>query len=637
MGDFLFTEDGRAVRSGVTSSVHDLNDIQKKARSIVLDSFETARNGKEDWIEEASKWYDSYHQQLKDAVEEEEGERKARISTPDAFSHVEGILAKQRAAIFPANLNEDIIRLIPGGLQYVDFIKPNEVLLNYQLRRMDIRGDNGTIWLRNYLMFGIAPAFPYWRSESRTVPYRPPIQIQNPITGQLITIGYGPPEKRKVPFFDGPDLELCDVEDWFPDPAAKSFRPQDMRFAMQRKYISWQRLKLHAEMGRYDKKMFDLIRRDQIPPARDDFGFNRRSVFRRRDPHDFSMPKGAKGIVELINFYNREWIITVANREIPLRAVKNPYYLGEMPVLCPTRLRHSNEPWGKSIMEPIVPIHNIINALINLRLDNLRIAVQKMWTVLQGSIDKSKLKSSTRILEVMDHDDIKEREFKDVTSQVFNEVAAQMGMMEKATGLNSAATADAANIRSGIQQIAVAEITGERNQMDIDAFVHGGLIPLARTCHVFNQQFITDDILVPVVGPDYSTDFMMVSVDALHGEYEFIINAAAKSIPTAVEARQKLELVNSLVATLSQFPDMLVMLYKQIAQDSHYSELAKVLDVIAGLVSQVRERQGGVVPVGGPANQINQGGNGIAGAGGSPSSDLSALMSSIDNDFGSIS
>ncbi len=637
MGNFFFDEEGKAVKSGVTASIHNMTDPQLKAREIVLDSFETSRNGKGDWDQQMIKNYESYHQLVKEAEEEDEGEKKARISTPDTFGHVEGVLAKQRAAIFPTNLQEQLIRALPQNLDSIEFVDKNEALLNYQFRRMDIRSDRGTIWLRTYLMYGIAPIFPYWRYEERTIPYREPIQVQNPMTGESLTLGYGAPQDRTLVYFNGPDFNECDpIEDWFPDPTALAFQPHRMRYAQRRYYLPYERLKLQTEQGRFDKSMFDLVDKNSVPPGSENLKFDRRNPFRRRDAIEFVIPKGAHGIVELIEHHTREWIITVANRNIPLSARRKPYYLGEMAMICPTRLRMTNETLGKSVLEPIVPIHNIINALANLRLDNLRFAVQKMWTIIQGSIPKEKLKSTNRILEVMDHDDIKERDTKDVTGGVYKEMEVLLGNMEKATGLNSGATADAANIRSGLQQIAVSEITGERNQMDIDAFVHGGLIPLAHTAYTFNQQFLTDDIVVPVLGSDFNTSFIQVPIEALFGDFQFSITAAAKSVPTVVEARQKLELVNSMVTTLIQFPDLLTMLYKQIAQDAHYTELAKVLDVISGIIGNVRAEGGNQLTPGGQQNQEAQGAAGFVGSGGSPSSDLGSLLGNIDSTFGGV-
>lgn len=634
MGDFIFNEDGSAVKSAVSHPVHQMNDLQKKVRDMAMDMYNTSLNGKSDWMEVLSKNYDSYHQVVKEDTTKEEGEKKARISTPDGFSAVEHLLAKERAAIFPANMDEPIIRLLPQNLEAVKFIEPNQSLLNYQFRKMDIRSDIGTIWLRNYLMFGIAPIFPYWRYEERTLPYREPIRIQNPMNGEVYTIGYMAPTERKTVYFNGPDAKITDPEDFYPDPAARAFLPQQMRFAGDLTYMPWERVKMRADLGYYDKDMFNLIGRDSMPPGREDFILNRRGPFRRRDNIEFITSKGMQGMVEIVDIHTKNWIVTVANREIPLRAKKKPYYLGEMCMHCPTRLRQSNEPWGKSVLEPIVPLHNLVNALTNLNLDSVNFAVRKFWTIIRGAVSKEALKNSTGIVEVDDHDDIKEREFKDVAGGVYQTISILLDNMEKATGLNAAANADAANIRSGVQQIAAAEITGERNQMDIDAFLHGGLIPFAHTCHIFNQQFITDDVVVPVVGPNFNTTFITVPLEAIYGDYRFTISAAAKAIPTAVEARQKLELVNSLIPTLMQFPDLLLLLYKQIASDSHYPELAKVLDVVSGLVGNVRQEAGGQLQPGGRQTQNGQGGMGMSGMGGSPTDDMGALLSNIDTNFG---
>ena len=169
--------------------------------------------------------------------------------------------------------------------------------------------------------------------------------------------------------------------------------------------------------------------------------------------------------------------------------------------------------------------------------------------------------------------------------------------------------------------------------MDIDSFVHGGLIPLAQICHAFNQQFITDEKLIPVVGSNYDTNFIRVPIESLYGQFQFTVSAAAKSIPTAVEARQKLELVNSMIPILAQFPDLLMMLYKQISQDSHYSELASVLDVVAMMVQRERENHGGVLPPGGRQTQNAQGSAGFSGMAGSPSDDIATALSGATSAF----
>ena len=69
---------------------------------------------------------------------------------------------------------------------------------------------------------------------------------------------------------------------------------------------------------------------------------------------------------------------------------------------------------------------------------------------------------------------------------------------------------------------------------------------------------------------------------------------------------------------------------------AHYTELAKVLDVISGIIGNVRAEGGNQLTPGGQQNQEAQGAAGFVGSGGSPSSDLGSLLGNIDSTFGGV-
>ena len=599
------------------SSIHfALSKKQQEAVALVEEDFRMSSNAKTDYMRKALEWYRKYNMYVK-RPEKKVNQRKARIAKPHGYAMVEHATANMKAVLFPTNANEQVIRVRPIGKSDLANADAVTSLLNYQLTQSQIRL-KGEMWLRNFNIFGICAIYPLWRRIIKTRNIRDPIDQRDPETGQITRIGLAPPQRREITLFDDPDFEVGDIEDFYPDPAAISFQPENMRWVIRLLSKDYDSLKLEVESNpdMYDLKAFNLIRKSDSPPmsGNDDF---RNEITRY---HQYSVdgePNAQRGIVQLKFHMSDDRFIMIANDQIPIMDIENPYWLGKKPCIVSTRLPITNYPWGKGRIEPIDKTLDMMQALGNSILDTTNLSVNPPWLMRRGVVDKSSLRNvPDNVIEVMGNlDDIKKLEIQDTTGpgMLMLEVFGQeLEMTEPTLGLSRGEIP--ANIRSFSQQASLIEKVQERNQMDIDTFAESGLKPLAEWFYSLDQMFITEEKLIQVLEDDV-TKWVSIGPEELMGNYNIEIDASARSTPKAVEAQQRFLFMQQIAPILQNpagFSDSAIEIMAEIAKDVGYDKIAELLRNTAHEARLIQLTSPPIDP-NNPAqgSQGNQGANGV--------------------------
>ena len=87
--------------------------------------------------------------------------------------------------------------------------------------------------------------------------------------------------------------------------------------------------------------------------------------------------------------------IVIANRTVIVRAVPNPYYHQKRPVIKVNFTNVPGEWFGLGLIEPIISLQNELNTVRRQRLDNVNLAINRMWKVLStADVDLDKLTSA---------------------------------------------------------------------------------------------------------------------------------------------------------------------------------------------------------------------------------------------------
>lgn len=574
--------------------------------------------------------------------------KRARIASPRPQAIVESAVALAKASIIPANDNDPIIRSYAQDQDSIDGSDIVERWMNWRLRLSNI-DTKIEIALRHFFSFGFVPLWPRWRYEERTRKIQLPIDIIDPSNGRPTRLGLDKAQKITQVMFEGPDFDVGNFWDYFPDPSAKEFSQECLRYVVRRKMIPYNKLAMAVKSNPdiFSESAFSKLDPKENAPLRIDSRDND-IVNYHSEQSDNTEMYANQGMVEILEYYSHDEWMMLANRKIPLYKegkIENPLWDGEIPVIVPVRLPRTGWAWGMGLLEPLEKPYAHLNALRNHRLDYLNLTAHPPWKVRKGSVpDITQLEflDPEDVIEMLDIKAAEKIEFPDISQSLYIEEDRLQQDMDMASGqIGNTTQAPSANVRSGIQQISLFENIQQKAGMDIGGFVASGLLPLARKYLTLGQMFLTREQTIRIE-EEFDSSYPIMTPSDLVGEYNFRLASQLKTVPKTVESQQRLNLLNTLIPILQNptgFPATVIQLLIGIYADQGFQKEQKILlDVLNEARGQqfINQRQSTLQALagesGGGASQSVQGSRGITGANTSPentASDAEGLLSQL--------
>lgn len=261
-------------------------------------------------------------------------------------------------------------------------------LIKYDWRRA-VMFPKLVTFVKSLLLFGTAFGRTYWdfrecektRMEPKT------------INGKTV---WTPTSTKKYTYteYDGPNFEVLNIYDCFPDPNATSL--DNMRWFIYRSFKTIDELEDEndARGSEYWKNLDELKsaikdkkdkdeRKRGYQPQDINYREHRRVMLSTQELHgeDISNPE----FVILIRYEKERWVFTVPEYGIVIRDVDNPYFHGQLPIIYGVDYPYPGELYGMGEIEPIDRIQRAINAVLNQRLDNVQLVLRNMWKVKKNS------------------------------------------------------------------------------------------------------------------------------------------------------------------------------------------------------------------------------------------------------------
>ena len=276
-------------------------------------------------------------------------------------------------------------------------------LVDYQLDRMNFF-KKLKMWVKDTLIFGTGLVKIYWKR-------------------------YDEEE------YNDPDLELVDILDFFPDPKSVDIDSGD--FSIHRTIIGLAGLKKLKKPDGNDlyKNLNQLVDTPSNEVQSRSVGGTIKSgtVGDIDNQQNLGTPfRGSPSKqVELLEFWginpnedDKEWVVTVANRNTIIRSEENPFK-GRRPFIKMHIDPVNHEFMGIGAIEPIKHLQYELNDTRNQRIDNINLILNKMFIILRGgNVDKQDLIS--RPGGIMEEDvpgAIRILDTPDVTSSAYQEEA----------------------------------------------------------------------------------------------------------------------------------------------------------------------------------------------------------------------
>lgn len=402
--------------------------------------------------------------------------------------------------------------------------------------------------VKSMLIFGTVFGRNYWDFREKEKRRMKPVKLN----GRMV---WSPDstEMIKVTEYDGPNSEILNIYDCFPDPNASNIH--NMRWFIYRMFKTLDELKSEndARGMEYWKNLDKWEEAEEFVKDGQKSG-GRKSDMQYRE-HRRIMLSTSELIGEdkanpekavLVRFTREGWCYMVPELgNLIIREVENPYFHGDLPIFYGVDYPYPGELYGMGEIEPVDRIQRAINAVLNQRLDNVQLTLRSMWKVKKDSgVDLHTLFSAPgNIITTSDMDAVEALQVPDVTGSTFVQTMNYLtsalqngtGITDYTTGINSNANTanETATGTRLIQQEANAQF-----KLKIQLFNHMVIQRIANQWKDLRIQFTTEDQKLRIIGKDevnYLRDNTNLSQIDMEGN---------QIAPGDLEVQSKLEIGN---------------------------------------------------------------------------------------------
>lgn len=479
-----------------------------KARSASTQEEELAKEINEQYLL-SKKYLDYVHDRMNDQEEmyrcyinNSDYPHNAQVFDPRVFRIIETItprmvVSEPCGSYYPQE---------PSDLPTADILN---AFIKYDWRRADMF-PKLTTFVKSLLIFGTGFGRVYWdlRETEKT---RMKAKVVN---GKAVWTPMNT-EKVEVTEFDGPNFEVLNIYDCFPDPNATSM--ENMRWFIYRTFKTVDELKKYNDTkgGAYyknldilEKKVSDKKQADEnLTSLPQDLQYreHRRTMLSTEELK--GQDQSNVDIVVVRRFTTDRWVDYVPEYNLIIRDVENPYFNGLIPIIHGVDYPYPGELYGMGEIEPVDRIQRAINAVLNQRLDNVQLTLNTMWKVVKNKgVDLHTLYSAPgNVVFTDDKDAVEPIQIPDVTGSTFvqtmNYLTAAIqngsGITDYTIGIdNSAAIANkTATGTRLIQSEANAQF-----KLKIQLFNHMVIQKIANIWKDLRIQYTTDKQYIRIVG-----------------------------------------------------------------------------------------------------------------------------------------
>jgi len=555
---------------------------QKRIIEWVRRRYEDAKSAKKGHQKRWDKFYKMYRSYVK---ERKDGDWRSRIWIPIAFFVIETVTPRLVAQL-PAFTVE------PVGPEDSPAAELMETLLTWASDQSGLYLELVSA-LKSALMYGTGILKTSYEEKVRYDIRREPemeeqyaeIPMMDPSTGQPMMDLDGNPMTQEVsigaqptgelsmvrtPYvaYSGPKAEAVDIDNFFIDPVASTV--ENARYVIHRVYRDRSHLQEMFEKGVYKRPPEDLWNAFLTEHA----------ALRRQDMIGYSTSSGLsaggdKTMIELLEVWTDKTVVTVAGAGerggfILLRVIRNPYAHGEKPFVRIVDHLVPHEFWGIGELEPLEGLQDIMNALWNSRIDNVKLVLNTMFlAVMDYIVDPADLQvrpaGVVRVTEGVPLDQaVKPLNLGEVTGSSYEELSEAERMTEKVSGvsqLTAGTGADPSVGRTATGLTLVSETGNARFSHKVRIAELTGFRSLARQFASCLQQYTPEEMVVRidaqaaippqlVVGaaPDGRSKWASITPDSIGGRFDFDVEGESSSQTESMRREQTLSLFQMLAA-----------------------------------------------------------------------------------------
>lgn len=306
---------------------------------------------------------------------------------------------------------------------------------------------------------------------------------------------------------DDPCFKVIDARDFFWDESGTSI--EDCRWVMHRVWETPENLRAMGKAGVYKNVDQVDINEDSIPQETVAFSHYETDLYTKNRK---------KGLVEVLEYWTDDSVISIADRSVLIRNSPNPFDHGQKPFVAASTMPQPFQMGGMSDVELIAHLQ------------------EAAWTMLNQRIDNVKLLNNNIIVMRSDVDDPDDYEFgpgerwlvddiQQITTLQQSEAPATVsleaeriikGDMLDISGGSGMATQALPDTGTATSQSIAQTVAQRRSQMKKQEMMYAWKRIIQMKASLL-QQFVDDTRLVPIIGRDGVEAFHEVTKDMIAG------------------------------------------------------------------------------------------------------------------------
>lgn len=502
---------------------------------------------------------------------------RSAVFLPHAFTAIESITPRMVAQL-------PTIVCRPFGAEDVQVARLMELKLQHASEVTDYHVELVKA-IKSSLKFGTGILKNYYRQDIRKAYERVPLMVPQPVeagaapvvdpaTGEQMfgldgeaVVDQPEPEMVEQPVMDpetgepvmvmqpydylvyqGPASEWVDIFDFWVAPEAKDI--DHARYTIQRSYRDLAYVKQKVAEGVY-----------RLPPGVTDIG----EMWREQDDGTEiradvtgdttrSAADTTRRPCELLEFWTDDGrVITMLNRQAVIRHQESPFWHGEKPYSVFPDYIQEGEFWGMGEIEAIEGLQDLANSIVNQRIDNVRLTMDKMFAINTKAIEDERdlvIRPGGTIRITGDwtpQEAIQPIDLGDVSASAFEEAAEVERMIERTSGVSAyqLGTGDEGVNRTATGVSLITEAGNSKFALKIRLFELTGLKRTARQWGAIVQQFAEENESLRLMGPNGQWLFMTMTPDSVQGMIDYTIEAASSTQNETVMKEQAMALLQA--------------------------------------------------------------------------------------------
>jgi hypothetical protein len=342
---------------------------------MVVGAQESAEQFSSNYVEKVERRYRAYRGLAELRVDQED-EWRSNLTTPYILQTVEGMIAtmldpnpswKVTPRPQPYEALEVLMARVGAGdiaSQTLQWAMDND---DFQMKQRP--------FMQQDLIAGKTVAKIGWRTSKTKRMVLTPVEarVMDEYGTVLDSFPSTEEEEKDVTIFDGPTMTVRDVRDFFRPESATSV--DDAAWVIDRSWQTYDALHAKQQAGLYHN-VTDLKESQNIAGQT---GYSDREQMLRNQDR-------TKGLIEVLEYWTNERVITVANRKVVLSNIPNPYRHGRKPFVVCSAMPDAFQMDGISVVEALGQLQQMLWTIQNQRIDNLRLA-GNLITLIRTDVD----------------------------------------------------------------------------------------------------------------------------------------------------------------------------------------------------------------------------------------------------------